>query len=112
MAAFYIGAGINHFLHPAFYEQMIPPYMPSPAVLVCISGICELLLGVLLFPAATRVFAAWLIIHMLIVFFPIHTFMIKSYYEQHDPKLWIAVVRLPLQFILIWWAWLYTKKFR
>ena len=110
MAAFYIGAGINHFVHQAFYVQMIPPYLSYPNALVCISGVCELLFGILLLPLATRHMAAWLIILMLAVFLPIHLHMISSYREHHNPKLWIAVVRLPVQFVLIWWAWVYARS--
>ena len=112
MAVFYVGAGINHFVHPAFYVQIIPPYLVYPDALVCISGIFEFLLGLLLFPAATRRTAAWLIVLMLLVFLPVHLYMITSYQENHNPKLWIAIARLPMQFILIWWAWIYTGKIK
>ncbi len=58
MAVFYMGAGINHFVHPAFYLQIMPPYLAYPNTLVLISGICEFLSGILLFPLTTRHIAA------------------------------------------------------
>jgi uncharacterized membrane protein len=109
MALLYVAAGINHFVHPAFYLAIMPWWLPWPGPLVQLSGVCEILLGLLLLPAATRRFAAWMIIVMLIVFFVVHIQMLIDYSREHHPLLWVAIVRLPLQFVLIWWAWLYAR---
>jgi uncharacterized membrane protein len=53
--------------------------------------------------------AAWLIITMLIAIFPANIQMAVDWYRKGSPYLWIAVMRLPLQLVLIWWAWIYTK---
>jgi uncharacterized membrane protein len=59
MALGYIAAGINHFWHPRFYLRLMPPYLPAPHGLNYLSGIIEIVLGVLLLAEATRPVAAW-----------------------------------------------------
>jgi uncharacterized membrane protein len=109
MALFYIAAGINHFKSRKYYIQIIPPWLPFPKALNYTSGAAEIILGTMLFPLATRNFAAWGIIVLLILVFPANVQMMLNYKRRHNPKLWLTILRLPLQLGLIWWAWLYTK---
>jgi uncharacterized membrane protein len=109
MAIFYVAAGIYHFVRPGFYKRIIPPWLPWHLSLVYISGICEIVLGLLLFPALTRSFAAWGIIVLLIVIFPANVQMMVNFRRKKNPYLWITILRLPLQLVLIWWAWHYTS---
>ncbi|MGH9513271.1 MAG: hypothetical protein ACRD2U_14150 [Terriglobales bacterium] len=44
-AALFIVAGMLHFLFPAPYIRIIPPFLPAPRVLVWISGAAEILGG-------------------------------------------------------------------
>ena len=39
--AFYVVAGMNHFINPAFYMKIMPPYLPWQAMLVFVSGLAE-----------------------------------------------------------------------
>ena len=110
MAVFYIGAGVNHFIHPGFYLAIMPPWLPNPMLLVEISGVCEILFALLLFPLATRKAGAWLLILLLIAVFPANVQMAIIFWRRHDAYLWAAIVRLPLQILFIWWAWLYTAS--
>ena len=103
MALFYISAGIFHFVRPGFYLAIMPPYLPLHSALIYISGSCEIILGLLLFPAATRSLA-WGIIALLVAVYPANIQMMLNYWHNHNPYLWITIVRLPLQFVLIWWA--------
>jgi uncharacterized membrane protein len=109
MAAFYVAVGINHFIRPGFYLKIMPPQLPFPLALVYISGVCEIFFALLLFPMATRRTGAWLLVLLLIAVFPANIQMAINYRQTNDHHLWIAIVRLPAQLILIWWAWLYTK---
>ena len=34
MALLYIAAGVNHFVHPAFYEKMIANFLPDTDLIV------------------------------------------------------------------------------
>jgi uncharacterized membrane protein len=109
MAAFYVLAGMNHFLHPAVYLKIMPPYLPWHRLLVEASGVCEIALGLLLLvPRCTR-WAAWGLIALLIAVFPANLHMAvhpELYPEIPAAALW---ARLPLQAVLIAWAWVYTR---
>jgi uncharacterized membrane protein len=110
MALFYTAAGVNHFVHPGGYMKIMPPWLPLHEQLVLISGIAEIFFALLLLFQVTRRIAAWGIIALLIAVFPANIQMMLNYYHENNPALWIAIVRLPLQIALIWWAWLFTKR--
>ena len=108
MSALCVAAGIFHFVSPGFYIRIMPPLLPLHSELVFITGVAEVILGLLLLPPATRPVAAWGIIALLIAVFPANIQMAVNYKNTHNPYLWIAVLRLPLQLVLIRWAWQYT----
>ena len=110
MALLYMLAGINHFINPSGYLEIMPPYLPWHAALVYASGICEIVFGVLLLPVITRRAAAWLIIALLVAVFPANIQMMLNYMHTGQAGLWLAIVRLPLQVVLIWWAFIYTRS--
>lgn len=109
IAIFYVAAGINHFVNPEFYKKIMPSWLPWHLSLIYISGVAEIILGVLLLPVQTRNWTAWGIIILLVVVFPANVQMMLNYKEQQSPHLWLAVIRLPLQLLLIWWAYQFTK---
>jgi uncharacterized membrane protein len=103
----FIAAGANHFLHAPFYVRIMPPYLPFPAALVYLSGVCEIALGALLL-TRWQSFAAWGLIALLIAVFPANLQMAlhPRLYPQFAPALlWL---RLPLQAVFIAWAYAYT----
>lgn len=108
MALLYVVAGVNHFLNPRFYLKIMPPAIPYHKAMVAISGIFEILFGLLLLFDATRPIGAWLIITLLVAIFPANIYMAINWTRKHYRNLWIAYVRLPLQLVLIYWAWIYT----
>lgn len=110
MATLYIAAGSNHFISPEFYKKIMPPWLPGHFPLIYISGIAEIVLGLLLLPVQTRKLAAWGIIFLLIAVFPANVQMLLNYLRDQNPYWWIAALRLPLQLILIWWAYRFTKS--
>ena len=55
---FFVLAGANHFLSPAFYLSIMPPYLPWHLALVYISGVAEIGLGLLLLFRRRSVVAA------------------------------------------------------
>lgn len=112
MALLYISAGISHFVMPGYYLVIMPPYFPWHLKLVYFSGACEILFGILLIPIKTRRIASWFIIALLIAVFPANIQMTINYANEHNPDLWISIVRLPIQILLVWWAWIYTKPSR
>jgi uncharacterized membrane protein len=109
LAIFILLAGINHFRDPDFYLKIIPPYLPWHEAINYISGVAEIILGImLLIPQSIRL-AAWGTIALLIAVFPanIHMALHHDLYPNINPTaLWI---RLPLQGVLIAWAYWYTR---
>ncbi len=109
MSLLYVAAGVNHFIQPVFYVNIIPHYFPIPLELVYISGVCEIAFGVLVLFKKTRKTASWLIIAMLIAFLPVHLQMVIDNYSLLGLMFWISVIRIPLQYVLIKWALAVSK---
>jgi uncharacterized membrane protein len=107
-AIFYILAGINHFRKEWFYLKMMPDYFPEHKQFVFWSGVAEIVLGIGLIFSVTRVYSAWGIIVLLIAVFPANLYMLTSGKFKKMP-LWALILRLPLQFLLICWAFYFTK---
>ncbi len=108
MGLAYILAGINHFVHPDFYMKMLVGFLPYPSALNMISGAIEIILGIGVMLPKTRNVSAWGIILLLIAVFPANINM-----AIHANEWGLSVIglyaRLPIQFLLIWWAFVYTK---
>jgi len=112
-ALFYILAGCNHFLSTAVYYVIMPEWLPAPGFLIYVSGILEIVFGVLLLFNKTRKAAALLIILMLAAFMPAHIYMIqKAPFMLGTIRItpFIAWARLPFQLLFMAWAWHYCKK--
>jgi uncharacterized membrane protein len=110
MAILYIAAGINHFYNPQVYLRIMPPYLPWPMFLQYLAGFFEIVLGLLLlFPKYTRL-AAWGLIALLIAVYPANIHMAVNNHLYPDLPAWVLWARLPLQFVLIAWAWWYTRN--
>jgi uncharacterized membrane protein len=109
LGVFFVLAGINHFRDPDFYRSIMPPYLPWHDLLVEVSGVCEVVLGLLLVVPRYTVPIAWGIIALLIAVFPANIHMAMNpqrYPDIHAAFLWI---RLPLQGVLIAWAYWFTR---
>ncbi|MGI4755865.1 MAG: DoxX family protein [Janthinobacterium lividum] len=107
---FYIAGGINHFWHSRMYTAIMPPHYDHPLALVQVSGIAEILGGVGLMVPATRRLSAWGIVAMLLVYFDVHIYMAQTPDRFAPIPAWALYVRLPLQLVLIAWAWHYTRQ--
>ena len=108
-ACLFVVAGISHFRYPDIYLRIMPPLLPQPRLLVLASGAAEVLLGLLLlFPASARP-AAWGLIALLVAVFPANVFMTMHPERFARIPEWLLWVRLPLQGLLVAWAWRYTK---
>lgn len=112
MSGFYIVAGVMHFISPEFYLPMMPPYLPWHLPLVYLSGVAEFLLGACVLMPQTRRYAAWGLIALLIAVFPanihIALFNVPLDGSAEGYGIW-NWLRLPLQGVLILWAWWYTQ---
>lgn len=110
LAAFMTFAGVMHFVAPKGFERIVPRGLPSPRGLVYVSGVFEILGGLgLMLPFSQR-FAAWGLIALFIAVFPANVNMAVNDLPLGKTRLprWAHWVRLPLQGVLIAWAWAYT----
>ncbi len=111
-AAFFIFAGVTHFTRPVFFLNLMPDYIPTElhAPAVYVSGVFEILLGVLLLVPKTTRLAGWGLIALLVAVFPANI-----YAYQHQDEIFpgsnptLQLVRLPLQAVMIAWAYWYTR---
>lgn len=108
MMAFYITAGTMHFIKPAFFLPMMPDFIPFHKFWVYISGIAEIGLGLALAFENSRPIAAWGIIGLLLAVFPANINMLINSQRFKDIPVYVLWIRLPLQIVLIWWAYQYV----
>jgi len=109
LAIFMIGAGTMHFVNPDFYLKIMPPYLPFHDELVVVSGLCEILLGILLFIPRFAAVAAWGIVALLIAVFPANIYLYEHQELVAQPPI-VHLLRLPLQGVLILWAYWHTRS--
>jgi uncharacterized membrane protein len=110
MIGVYLSVGLIHLFFPERFLWIMPAWLPYPLFLIYLSGAAEIALALLLIPEKTRKISAWLIIAMLVVyFFVIHGAQTIDFYKTDNKYFLITVVRLLFQFVLIRWAWLYTR---
>ena len=108
MAILYFFAGINHFIKPRVYIKIITPFFTNPKLVNQISGFAEITLALFLCIPMTTKYAALGIIALLIAVFPANLFMYQDTKASLGLPKWILLVRLPLQIVLIFWAYQYT----
>lgn len=111
LAGFFIAAGVNHFLVPRPYRAIVPPRVQSQAKeLVEISGVAEILGGVGVLIGPTRRAAGVGLIALLAAVFPANVYMART--PERFPRIprWALYARLPLQPLMMWWAWRATRN--
>ena len=108
-AIFFIVAGSFHFLKPALYLQIMPPYLPDPGLLVAVSGIAEMAGGLGLLICPVRRAAGWGLIALLIAIFPANIYMLQ-HPERFHFAVWVLWARLPLQVVFVAWVWWVALK--
>ncbi|MEX8548242.1 MAG: MauE/DoxX family redox-associated membrane protein [Mucilaginibacter sp.] len=113
LIALYLVGGANHFANPDGYLKLIPPYLPFPKLLNLLAGFFELLFGLMLIFKTTRKYAVYGIILMLVAFIPAHIYMIQIAPFMLGKWLvtkTVAWIRLPLQAVLIAWAFWHREN--
>lgn len=108
-AALFVAAGVGHFIATEFYMKIMPPYLPWHRPMNLISGVFEIALGIMLLVPRTSRLAAWGIIAVLVAVFPANVFMVQ-HAESFPLSPTLLLLRLPLQGVLILWAYAYTRR--
>ncbi len=110
MGLVYVAAGVNHFLSTRMYEGIMPDYLPAHHELVVLSGLAEIAGGVGVLVPQTRRAAAWGLVALLVAVMPANVWMVQHPERFGGIPVWALWVRLPLQGVLVWWAWRYTGR--
>jgi len=118
LATTFTATGLLHFIRPRDYEATVPDYVPmSPQDAVKWSGVAEILGGLAVIPAPTRLFARWWLTGLLLAVFPANVHMAlnpadvagRGVGADRLPR-WLLFARLPLQAVFILWAWRATES--
>ena len=106
LGAFFVCAGANHFLMPRAYRQIVPPRLRGEAArLVAISGAAEVAGGVGVLLEPTRRAAGVGLVALLAAVFPANLYMARAPERFPGIPRWALYARLPLQPLIMWWAW-------
>jgi uncharacterized membrane protein len=106
LAIFWLVAGTMHFVVPKYYQDIVPPPLDKrKQEIVAISGVAELLGGLLVISERTRGLARWYLLALLAAVYPANVHMAlnaERFKQVPAPALW---ARLPVQFLFAWHAW-------
>lgn len=94
--------GLIHFWKPKIYFRFIPDFLPKNTVNT-LAGIIEIVLGIGVFMPDARYLATLGILVLMLAFLPLHAIDVFRERPAIGSRT-IAIIRLPLQFLLIWWA--------
>ncbi len=115
-AFLFIAGGVNHFIAPGFYlnllDYILPPGNEALAgQLIMLSGATEILAGLLFILPQTRRWGALFILLHLLAFVPVHVAMCFVRIPGEEANMaYFAWPRLIVQFMLIYWIALFTQK--
>jgi uncharacterized membrane protein len=111
LAAFFVAAGVNHFVNPRFYEAIVPPSLRhEKRRIVQISGIAELAGGIGVMVPSLRRLSGISLIALLAAVFPANMYMAREPEEFKNVPRWALYARLPLQPLMMIWAWRATRS--
>ncbi len=111
LASAFILAGVNHFVMPRPYEQIVPPQLHGHAKqVVQISGVAEIAGGVGVLAPWTRRLSGIGLVALLAAVFPANVHMARA--PERFPRIprWALYARLPLQPLMMLWAWRATRR--
>jgi uncharacterized membrane protein len=111
LAAFFIGSGVNHFRAPRFYEAIVPPSLQHQSKrVVDVSGVAEVIGGVGVLLPWTRRLSGLGLIALLAAVFPANLYMAREHERFKRIPRWALYARLPLQPLMMLWAWRATRQ--
>lgn len=106
LGAFWVLAGVLHFVRPRMYEAIVPAYLNRfKRELVLASGVAEIAGGLGVLHARTRPAARWWLLATLAGVFPANVEM--ALHGERFPRIprWALWARLPVQGALAWIVW-------
>ena len=112
MSIGYTYVGVRHFIDPDFFLAIMPNYLSFHLEFVYITGIAEIIFGILLFFKKTRTFASYGLIVLLISVFPANIHLVESELSQSilNATKNQTIIRLPFQGLFILLAYWHSKN--
>ena len=112
MSIGYTYVGIRHFIDPDFFLAIMPNYLSFHLEFVYITGIAEIVFGILLFFKKARTFASYGLIVLLISVFPANIHLVESELSQSilNATKNQTIIRLPFQGLFILLAYWHSKN--
>lgn len=105
LGIFVLLAGIAHFANPGFFNDIVPPWLPpSESFWTYLSGVAEIIIGVMMLRSSTRRRGALAAVWLFVCVYPANLYMTWDWRDRAVAEQILSWVRLPLQFVLIWWA--------
>ena len=106
LGIFVLLAGVMHFANPDFFNDIVPPWLPpSESFWTYASGVAEIAIGILLVRKSSRRTGALAAIWLFILVYPANLYMTWDWRDRSAGDQFVSWARLPLQFVIIWWAW-------
>ena len=109
MSIFYISTGIKHFTNVGLFMNIMPPYLPYHKELVYLSGVFEIMLGIMLLFEKTRFLSGWGLILLLIAVFPANIYLAQTNGAAMNISPALAWGSLPFQAVFIAIAYWHSK---
>ena len=100
----FVLVGISHFAKPQKLEAMMPAHWPYRRAMNYVSGAAEIILGILVLIPATRMWAAWGLLLLLIAVFPANIFVARSKPNGYNMS------RLFFQPVYMAWVWFFCLR--
>jgi uncharacterized membrane protein len=111
LGVFVLLAGVMHFVNPQFFNDIVPPWLPpNESFWTYVSGAAEVVIGLMMLRSSTRRHGAIAAIWLFVCVYPANLYMTWDWRDRETSEQIVSWVRLPLQFVLIWWAWRTAKN--
>ena len=112
MSLLYVIVGVKHFTNTDFFVTIVPPIINCKEEVVLVSGLIEVIFGILLLFIQTRKLAAWGIILLLIAVFPANVYLYLSEIARETLSISKnqALYRMPFQIPLMIISYWHSKE--
>ncbi len=112
MSIAYTYVGIRHFIDPDFFLAIMPNYFSLHLFFVYLTGLMEVVFGVLLVFRKTRKIGAYGLIVLLVIVFPANIHLVQSELSQSilDVTKEQSIIRLPFQGLFLLLAYWHSKN--
>ncbi len=112
MSIAYTYVGIRHFIDPDFFLAIMPNYFSLHLFFVYLTGLMEVVFGVLLVFRKTRKIGAYGLIVLLVIVFPANIHLVQSELSQSilDVTREQSIIRLPFQGLFLLLAYWHSKN--